>query len=84
MGIGGRASDGTLIVGDIRLATVAAEHAEALRRIQSTPLQHTGILRLAERDTYDHRRWHDTLLMERVVDPTERPQPPMPAPAIDR
>jgi RimJ/RimL family protein N-acetyltransferase len=50
----------------------AAHNVAAIRAYAKAGFSPVGTVRLAERDAYDHDRWHDALLMERVVDPTER------------
>lgn len=46
----------------------AAGNTAAVRAYAKAGFTAVGTLRLAERDAYDHDRWHDALLMERVVD----------------
>lgn len=48
----------------------AADNAAAVRCYTNAGFTPVGTLRLAERDAYDHGRWHDALLMELVIDPS--------------
>ena len=48
----------------------AAHNVAAVRAYAKAGFTPVGTVRLAERDAYDHDRWHDVLLMERVVEPT--------------
>jgi aminoglycoside 6'-N-acetyltransferase len=50
----------------------AARNVAAVRAYAKAGFTPVGTVRLAERDAYDHDRWHDALLMERVVDPSKR------------
>lgn len=47
----------------------AAHNFAAIRSYEKAGFKRVGILRLAERDS-DGNGWHDSLLMELVVDPT--------------
>jgi RimJ/RimL family protein N-acetyltransferase len=47
----------------------AAHNTAAIRCYEKAGFTAVGVMRLAERDAYDHTRWHDSLLMERVVEP---------------
>ena len=47
----------------------AAANAAAIRCYEKAGFRPVGLLRLAERDA-DGRGWHDSLMMELVVDPT--------------
>ena len=47
----------------------AADNVAAIRAYTSAGFTPVGTVRLAERDAYDHDRWHDALLMEYAVDP---------------
>ena len=51
----------------------AAHNTAAVRAYAKAGFTPVGTLRLAERDAYDHARWHDALLTERVVEPSARP-----------
>ncbi len=48
----------------------AAHNAAAIRCYEKAGFKPVGVLRLAERDA-DGRGWHDSLLMELVVEPKE-------------
>ena len=54
----------------------AAHNVAAVRAYAKAGFTPVGTLRLAERDAYDHDRWHDALLMERVVDRSTSRHPP--------
>lgn len=59
--------------GHHRLAIDPAAHdTAAVRAYTKAGFTPVGTLRLAERDAYDHDRWHDSLLMKLVVDPLGR------------
>ncbi len=47
----------------------AADNTAAVRCYAKAGFIPVGTLRRAERDAYDHDHWHDSLLMELVVDP---------------
>jgi len=54
----------------------AADNHAAIRCYEKAGFERAGILLLAERDSDGHG-WHDSLMMELVVDPAGRDAPPI-------